>query len=125
MTASTVAAEMSRQQILQALVCLVIATVVEVSGDALIRKALEGQAFWPRVVLFVAGAALLTAYGTFLNLAPVEFGQVVGLYIATLFVVWQVVTWRFFGTLPTLPVLAGGGLIVAGGLIVTFWSAGG
>jgi len=25
----------------------------------------------------------------FLNLAPIEFGRVVGLYIATLFVVWQ------------------------------------
>src|SRR5256885_1495400 len=30
-------------------------------------------------------------YGFFLNLAPIEFGQVVGLYIATLFVVWQVI----------------------------------
>ena len=67
------------------------------------------------------GACLLTGYGTFLNLAPLEFGQVVGLYIATLFVVWQVVTYFTFGTLPTLPILAGGALIVAGGLVVSFW----
>ena len=56
-----------------------------------------------------------------LNLAPLEFGQVVGLYIATLFVVWQMVTYFTFGTLPTPPILAGGVLIVAGGLIVSFW----
>ena len=72
-------------------------------------------------LLTLAGMALLTGYGTFLNLAPLEFGQVVGLYIATLFIVWQVVTWFSFGTLPTLPILAGGALIVAGGLIVSFW----
>ena len=45
-----------------------------------------------------------------------NFGQVVGLYIATLFVVWQVINFMFFRTLPTLPILVGGALIVAGGL---------
>jgi hypothetical protein len=34
-----------------------------------------------------------------------------------------VVTWFSFGALPTLPILAGGALIVAGGLIVSFWKA--
>jgi small multidrug resistance family-3 protein len=104
-------------------VFLVIATALEVTGDAYIRKSLfQYQGAW-RIGLFLAGAALLTGYGTFLNLAPLEFGQVVGLYIATLFVMWQVVTWFSFGTLPTLPILAGGVLIVAGGLIVSFWKA--
>ena len=41
---------------------------------------------------------LLAGYGTFLNLAPLEFGKVVGLYIATLFVVWQVITFFAFRT---------------------------
>ena len=45
----------------------------------------------------------------------------VGLYIATLFIVWQVINYAFFRTLPTLPILAGGALIVAGGAIVSFW----
>ena len=71
--------------------------------------------------MFVGGAALLFGYGLFLNLAPVEFEKVVGLYIATLFVVWQVVNYAFFRHVPTLPILAGGVLIVAGGCIVTFW----
>jgi hypothetical protein len=67
------------------------------------------------------GAALLLGYGTSLNLAPLEFGQVVGLYIATLFIVWQVINFAAFHTLPSLPTLVGGILIIAGGLIVTFW----
>jgi small multidrug resistance family-3 protein len=60
-------------------------------------------------------------YGTFLNLAPLKFGQVAGLYIATLFLVWQIINFIFFRTLPTVPILAGGTLIVMGGIIVSFW----
>ena len=67
------------------------------------------------------GALLLFGYGYVLNLTPVEFGQVVGLYIATLFLVWQVGNYIAFKTLPTLPIIVGGILVVAGGLIITFW----
>jgi small multidrug resistance family-3 protein len=56
-----------------------------------------------------------------LNLAPLPFERVVGMYIATLFCVWQIVTFLTFRTLPSPPILAGGALIVAGGLVVTFW----
>ncbi len=100
---------------------LVVATALEVSGDAIIRMGIYDHAGWYRAGLFVAGAALLFGYGAFLNLAPVAFGQVVGLYIATLFVVWQIVNFLFFRTLPTLPILVGGALLVAGGAIVAFW----
>ncbi len=106
---------------LSPLVLLLIATTLEVSGDAIVRVALYGHSGLARVALFGAGAALLFGYGGFLNLAPLEFGRVVGLYIATLFVVWQVINFLFFQTLPSLPVLVGGTLIVAGGAIVTFW----
>ena len=104
-----------------ALVFLIIATGMEVSGDAIVRKAIFEQAGGMRIAMFLAGAALLAGYGTFLNLAPLEFGQVVGLYIATLFVMWQIINFVFFRDLPTLPILAGGVLIVTGGLIVSFW----
>ena len=67
------------------------------------------------------GGILLFGYGYSLNLAPVEFGKVVGLYIATLFVVWQIGSFIAFRTVPTLPVIVGGILVVAGGLIITFW----
>ncbi len=103
------------------LLFLLVATTLEVTGDALIRKSLFAHAGLARIGLFALGAALLAGYGTFLNLAPLEFGQVVGLYIATLFVVWQVITYFTFGTLPTPPILFGGMLIVVGGLLVSFW----
>jgi len=108
---------------LQALGFLIVATIVEVSGDATLRIALYNHpGLTPaRIGLFALGAGLLFAYGTFLNLAPLEFREVVGLYIATLFVVWQVINFIFFRTVPTLPILVGGSLIVAGGAIVSFW----
>lgn len=102
---------------------LVIATGLEVTGDAIVRKALFGNPGLARIGLFILGAAFLAGYGTFLNLAPLEFGQVVGLYIATLFVMWQMLTFVFFRTVPTMPILLGGALIVTGGLIVSFWKA--
>ncbi len=103
------------------LVLLVIATVLEVSGDAIVRMAIFQHAGAARAGFFLAGAVLLFGYGCFLNLAPLEFGRVVGLYIATLFVVWQFINFFAFKTLPTLPILAGGTLIIAGGAVISFW----
>jgi len=103
------------------LLFLLIATTLEVCGDALVRKAMYEYAGLPRIALMMAGAALLFGYGYSLNLAPLEFGRVAGLYIATLFVVWQVVNFFAFRTLPSLPICVGGTLIIAGGVIITFW----
>jgi len=110
---------------LQAIAFLITATVLEVSGDATIRIALYNHVGLTalRIALFVLGASLVFGYATFLNLAPLEFREVVGLYIATLFIVWQVINFAFFRTLPTLPVLCGGLLIVVGGAVVSFWKA--
>ena len=104
-------------------VLLLAATMLEVSGDAVVRTAIYNHVGPARLGLFLAGAALLLGYGTFLNLAPLEFGQVVGLYIAMLFVMWQIVNFLVFHTLPTVPILMGGALVVAGGLVVSFWKA--
>jgi hypothetical protein len=100
---------------------LVIATTLEVSGDAIVRMAIHEHTGLARAALLLIGAALLLGYGSFLNIAPVEFGRIVGLYISTLFVVWQIINFFVFRTLPGLPVFVGGALVVAGGLIITFW----
>jgi hypothetical protein len=100
---------------------LLVATVLEVSGDAVVRLAIHHRAGVPRVGLFLAGATLLLGYGSFLNLAPLEFGRVVGLYIATLFVVWQIISFIAFRSIPSLPIVVGGALVIAGGAIITFW----
>jgi small multidrug resistance family-3 protein len=103
------------------IVFLIVATTLEVSGDAIVRMGIYQHAGLMRVGLFVVGAALLFGYGSALNLAPLEFGQVVGLYIATLFVIWQIINYIAFRAVPSLPILVGGLFIVVGGSIVTFW----
>lgn len=102
-------------------VLLLIATVLEAGGDAIVRLAIYRHVGVVRIGLFLAGAALLLGYGSFLNLAPLDFGRVVGLYIATLFVVWQVVNAIAFRSFPTMPVLVGGALVIAGGAIISLW----
>jgi len=102
-------------------VFLLIATTLEVSGDAIIRLSMERHSGIARIGLMLLGGFLLFGYGYSLNLAPVEFGKVVGLYIATLFIVWQIGSFIAFRTVPTLPVIVGGSLVITGGLIITFW----
>lgn len=101
---------------------LILATTLETFGDAIVRIGISQTAWLPRGALFLAGASLLFGYGLSLNLAPIEFNRVVGLYIATLFIVWQIVNLIMFRTSPDMPILVGGALIVGGGLIVTFWN---
>jgi hypothetical protein len=102
---------------------LIVATTLEASGDAIVRMGLDQESAGPRAALFLAGAALLFGYGLMLNLTPLDFGRVVGLYVAMLFVVWQIISFISFRSVPTLPILLGGALIVAGGLIVSLWKS--
>ncbi len=100
---------------------LIAATTLEAFGDATVRVGLYNRTGVARATALMGGALLLFGYGVMLNLAPMPFERIVGLYIATLFCIWQVVAFTTFRTLPNVPVLMGGALIVAGGLVVTFW----
>jgi small multidrug resistance family-3 protein len=100
---------------------VLLATVFEAIGDAVVRMALHHSSLSMRVSLFLVGAVLLTLYGTSLNLAPVEFAVVTGIYVAALFVVFQITNYVFFRALPTPAILVGGTLIVAGGLVISVW----
>jgi hypothetical protein len=97
------------------------ATVFEATGDAIVRTAMHHQSLSARIGLFLLGYTLLAFYGTSLNLAPVEFATVTGMYVATLFVVFQIVNFAFFAALPTPSVLVGGAFILIGGLTVALW----
>jgi hypothetical protein len=57
------------------------------------------------------------------DVTRVDFGQVVGMYLAALFIVRQVINFIAFRALPTMPIVVGGVLVIAGGAIITFWSA--
>jgi hypothetical protein len=101
--------------------CVLAATILEAAGDAIVRIALHHPSLATRIALFLGGYILLAAYGTSLNLAPVDFATVTGVYVATLFVVFQITNYAFFRAIPTPGILLGGGFIVTGGLIVYFW----
>ncbi len=97
------------------------ATIFEAFGDAVVRVALRDSSGLGRVGLFLLGGTLLTLYGTSLNLAPVDFAAVTGFYVAMVFVMFQIVNYVIFRTMPSVGVLTGGALIVVGGLVVTIW----
>jgi small multidrug resistance family-3 protein len=60
---------------------VIVATSLEAVGDAVVRLGISQNAWMLRGLLFAAGAILLFGYGLSVNLAPVEFGRVVGLYL--------------------------------------------
>ena len=96
---------------------LVLAALLEVGGDAVLRWSLKGG----RWIGFVPAALLLFAYGLSVNMPRWDFGRLMGVYIAIFFVVSQGVAAVFFHERLPLPTLLGGALIVAGGLVMTAW----
>ena len=104
------------------LLLLALAAALEAGGDALARTALHSQAVpMVRLGLFAAAALVLFIYGVTVNLPPWDFGKLLGVYVSLFFVVAQVINLLAFGTKPTLPIIAGGALILAGGMLMTFW----
>ncbi len=69
----------------------------------------------------LAGAVILYGYGLSLNLAPLDWGRLIGAYVATFFVVGQIINLVAFGTAPTLRIIVGGLFILTGGAIITLW----
>ncbi len=106
------------------LVILTLAATMEAGGDALVRTGLHGQGFAVRAGVFIAGAVVLFAYGVTVNTPAWDFGRLLGVYVALFFVVAQAINLFAFGIKPGLPILCGGALIVAGGLLITLWRVG-
>ena len=95
---------------------LVVSALLEVGGDAGMRKGLEGKQAG-----FVIGAFLLVSYGLIVNLSKLDFSKLMGIYIAIFFIVSQALAVLVFKEKIHTPVLIGGALIVAGGCVMTFW----
>ena len=99
--------------ILKTFAILVVAALLEVGGDALIRIGLRGPGY-----LIAAGALTLFAYGVLVNQSGVDFNRLMGIYIAVFFVVSQVISFLFFKQIPDDRIILGGGFIVTGGLVI-------
>ena len=100
------------------LIVLVAAALAEVLGDLGIRLGLGGRPWG-----YLLGALSLSGYGLLVNQPALHFGKTLGLYITVFFVVSQIVAFCTAGPRPTLALLIGGALIVAGGLVIHFGRA--
>ncbi len=99
------------------LVLLAFAAALECGGDAFIRAGITGGKGW----LLAFGATVLFAYGMAVNLPKWDFSKLMGVYIAVFFVVSQAIAIVAFHERPKAPLLVGGALIVAGGLVISLW----
>jgi len=102
-----------------ALLVLLLAAFFEAYGDSNFQTALYRSSGIGRVMAVVVGAVSLMAYGLVVNAPRWEFGRLLGVYVVLFFLLAQVVARVRFGQTPSLAVVVGGGLIVAGGVIIT------
>lgn len=95
-----------------------VAAIFEAGGDAMVRAALRQQASGLRWLTFLGGAAVLFGYGVIVNTPDWDFGRLLGLYVVFFFVIAQLMSWVFFHQPPSTSTMAGGVLIVAGGVVL-------
>ena len=92
------------------------AAVLEVAGDATVRKGMRGSG-----LAFIAiGCTMLGTYGVVVNLVPWDFSKLLGVYVAV-FATVSVLFGRFvLREAVPLSTWLGVGIIVIGGLVVQF-----
>lgn len=103
------------------LLILLACAVLEAGGDALARKGMHAGSQAARIGFYVMAAAVLFAYGWLVNRPPWSFGTLLGIYVVMFFVVAQTISWLVFGERPTPAILAGGALVVTGGIVMSVW----
>jgi len=106
-----------------ALGVLAVAALLEAWGDSLFQTGLYRSSGIGRIIALLAGVSVLAIYGAVVNLPHWHFGRLIGAYVVLFFLMAQVVAKVRFGQAPTTPIYLGGLLILAGGLVISFWSA--
>jgi drug/metabolite transporter superfamily protein YnfA len=95
------------------------AAVLEVGGDAIVRKGMRGGG----LAFMALGFIMLGTYGVVVNLVPWDFSKLLGVYVA-IFAVVSVLVGRFiFHEAVPLSTWVGVAIIVVGGLVVQFGRA--
>lgn len=92
------------------------AAVLEVGGDAIVRKGLRGSS----LIVILMGFAMLGFYGVVVNTVKWDFSKLLGVYVA-IFAIISILFGRFVFE-ENIPVATWIGLsvIVCGGLIIQF-----
>ncbi len=97
---------------------LFLAAILEAAGDALIRVGINRNTSTARVLLFGLSALVLFAYGWTVNAPPWDFSRLLGLYVVFFFINAQLLSWLIFRQPPSTSTMAGGLLIVSGGIVI-------
>ena len=92
----------------------VAAAILEVGGDAIVRKGLRGSG----LIIIMLGFAMLGCYGLVVNMVKWDFSRLLGVYVAV-FAIISILAGRFVFK-ETIPVTTWLGLaiIVAGGAVI-------
>ena len=102
-----------------AVVVFVIAALLEVAGDAVIRRGLRGGG----VLVIVLGVAMLGTYGVIVNLVGWDFSRLLGVYVAVFATVAVLVGRLVFRESVPMSTWTGLAVVVIGGLIIQFGPA--
>lgn len=99
-------------------VVFICAAILEVGGDAVVRKGLRGSG----LVVILIGCAMLGSYGVVVNTVKWDFSKLLGVYVA-IFAVISVLFGRFVfeENVPTATWI-GLMVIICGGMIIQFGS---
>jgi small multidrug resistance family-3 protein len=104
-----------------ALVVLLTAAFLEAYGDSCFQSGLYRSSEVNRTFAFVIGAVSLAGYGLVVNVPRWDFGRLLGVYVVLFFLCAQMIARVKFGQAPTIPLITGGALITAGGLIISIF----
>jgi drug/metabolite transporter superfamily protein YnfA len=105
---------------MSAVFLLIVAALLETGGDAVVRLGLHASSTISRIALFGMGGLILFGYGYLVNAPSWDFGRLLGVYIVFFFVIAQIISWIVFDQQPTMQILIGGFLIVAGGIVISY-----
>jgi drug/metabolite transporter superfamily protein YnfA len=93
-----------------------LAAILEIGGDAVIRKGLRGSGY----LLISAGFIMLGCYGLVVNTVKWDFSKLLGVYIAFFAVMTIVVSRVLLREDVSTATWVGMAVIVCGGLIIQF-----
>jgi small multidrug resistance family-3 protein len=100
----------------QALLVLVVASILEVGGDAIIRKGLRGSG----LLIVLIGFVVLGGYGVVVNLLHLDFSRLLGAYVG-IFALTSVLFGKIaFGEQIATSTWAGLAVVMLGSLIIQF-----
>ena len=90
--------------------------LLEVGGDAVVRRGLRGA----NVIIILTGGLMLAGYGLLVNMVRWDFSRLLGVYVAV-FALVSVMCGRFvFGESVPNATWMGLAIIIAGGMVIQF-----